>query len=192
MAISGKTPSLLDHDTLVMQQTTGFMSNDFDILDAQGSTVGKVETTGSTGSRLFMGNRSFDVADRDGTPLLHLDDVVNVGRDTYELTYPDGSGLATVTKRITFLRTKIQISLVGGPELELRGNALDFDFQVFAGETVAATVSRQWGGVSRGLLGHSRYAVALDPAAPRHVRLAIIGGLIALDLIRAKADRNTN
>lgn len=40
------------------------------------------------------------------------------------------------------------------------------------------------------MLGRSRYAVELDPGMPEVVRYAVIGSVIALDLIRDKASNN--
>lgn len=186
------SPALLRHDTLVMQQITGFISNNFDILDASGGQViGHVTTSGSGVSRFFTGSRSLDVADADGTPLLHIEDPPDIGFDRFELSLPGGAPLAEVTSRFALFSTRVGISVAGGPSLELNGDMLGMDFTVEVEGFVAATVARQWGGLSRGFLGHSRYVLALDPTAPPQVRLAIIGGCIVLDLIREKKSRNT-
>ena len=185
-------PVLLGHDTLVMQQITGFMSNDFDILDGAGEQViGHVTTSGGGVSRFFAGSRSLDVADADGTPLLHVEDPPDIGFDRFELSTPGGAPLAEVTSRFALFSTRVGISVVGGSALELNGDMLGMDFTVEVEGFVAATVARQWGGLSRGFLGHSRYVLAIDPTAPPQVRLAIIGGCIVLDLIRQKKSRSS-
>lgn len=184
-------PVLLGHDTLVMQQITGFMSNDFDILDSAGEQViGHVTTSGSGVTRFFAGSRSLDVADADGTPLLHVEDPPDIGFDRFELSTPEGAPLAEVTSHFALFSTRVGISIMGGPSLELNGDMLGMDFTIEVEGFVAATVARQWGGLSRGFLGHSRYVLAIDPTAPPQLRLAIIGGCIVLDLIRQKKSRN--
>ncbi|MDP9852475.1 uncharacterized protein YxjI [Corynebacterium lowii] len=84
------TDSLLRHDHLVMQQVTNWTSNDFDILDEQERPVGRVHTSGSLLSRMMMGNRTLQVMEADGTPLVQLSDTVNFVRDTMEMTWADG------------------------------------------------------------------------------------------------------
>ncbi|MGP9538725.1 LURP-one-related/scramblase family protein [Brachybacterium sp. AOP43-C2-M15] len=187
------TPELLRHDTLVMQQITGFMSNDFDILDGTGErAVGHVTTTGDGLTRFFAGARSLDVADADGTPLLHVEDPPDVGMDRFELTTPGGALVANVTNRIAFFSTRVGLTLADGMELELHGDMFGFDFTFQVEGVVAARVTREWAGLSRGFLGHSRYVLSIDPTVPPHLRQAIIGGCIVLDLIRAKRSRRSS
>ncbi|WP_262425795.1 LURP-one-related/scramblase family protein [Brachybacterium sp. Z12] len=184
-------PRLLDRDTLVMQQITGFMSNDFDILDGTGEQVaGHVSTTGSGVTRFFAGSRSLDVADADGTPLLHVADPPGIGFDRFELSAPDGTPLAELTSRFSIFSTRVSMTMADGAELELRGDPLGLDFTFEMQGTVAARVGRQWAGLSRGFLGHSRYVLPIEPTVPAPLRLAIIGGCIVLDLIRRKKSRN--
>lgn len=190
--MNDSTPAtLLSHDTLVMQQITGFMSNDFDILDASGDQViGHVTTCGSGLSRALAGSRSLDVADADGTPLLHVQDPTGIGFDRFELSAPDGTPIADVRKRFSMLRTKVDLTLGDGNVVALTGNVLGHEFEYAINGSVAARVSRKWGGIARGLLGHSRYVLAIDPTVPPGLRLTIIGGTIALDLIRQKEQNN--
>jgi uncharacterized protein YxjI len=191
MSASAPQPTLLSHDALVMQQITGFMSNDFDILDTSGEqAIGHVTTTGGGLSRLVAGSRSLDVADADGTPLLHVEDPIGIGFDRFELSSPDGAPLATVRRRFAMLRMKVDLTLADGSVLELGGDVLGFDFEFSMGGSIAARVSRSWGGIGRGLLGHSRYVLAIDPTVPPALRLAIIGGTITLDLIRRKQNNS--
>jgi uncharacterized protein YxjI len=182
--------SLLQHDQLVMQQVTNFNSNDIAILDPAGATVGYVHTVGSGVSRFFMGSRELDLLDRDGTPLAHISDPVQFGRDRFELTYPDGRPLAQVVKRIRLFGLNVSVEVCDGSVLELRGNVMGFDFQVMLGEWEIATVTRQWAGMGAALLGRSRYGVRLRNDAPDPVRRAVISSCVVLDLIREKRSRN--
>jgi len=185
-------PGLLRHDTLVMQQITGFMSNDFDILDGGGEqVVGRVTTTGGGLSRFFGGSRSLDVADVGGTPLLHVEDPRGIGFDRFVLTTGNGAPLAEVTSRFAVLSTRVSIAVADGTPLELHGNMMGLDFEFRVGDAVAARASREWAGLSRGFLGHSRYVLSIDPTVPPQLRAAIIGGSIVLDLIRQKKSRNS-
>ncbi|HJB11445.1 MAG TPA: hypothetical protein H9786_13135 [Candidatus Brachybacterium merdavium] len=187
MATPAAPSALLSQDALVLQQITGFMSNDFDILDGAGErVVGHVTTTGGGLARLIAGSRSLDIFDADGTPLLHVEDPIGIGFDRFELSTPDGAALARVTRRFALFSTKVSFSLADGTALELSGNMLGFDFAFTVGQAVAARVTREWAGLSRGFLGHSRYVLSIDPTVPPRLRLILIGGCIVLDLIRRK------
>lgn len=181
---------LLEEPVLVMRQVTAFMTNNFDILDRQGEVVGTVITGGSTASRFFMGSRSLTVTEADGRPVLSIEDTVNFGRDTFELADPHGRPLAHLRKRFSFFASRVDMHLADGTVVELHGNVLSFNFEFRIGELVPARVSRQWSGFGNALLGRSRYMLAFEPDVPPHARAAIIGGVVALDLIRGKEDHD--
>ncbi|MGC5628640.1 LURP-one-related/scramblase family protein [Georgenia sp. Z1344] len=174
------TPSLVDQDVVVMHQVTSFLSNDFDILDEHDRAVGRVLTTGSG---FWGGSRTFEVADADGTVLMHVEDTRDWGRDRYVLTDGAGSALAHVVQRSAFFATKVEIEVTDGGLLELHGSFWDFDFEVVDGGTRVARVSRSSAGF---LSGKDRYVVELEDRAGPRERLAVIGATIALDLIRGK------
>lgn len=178
-------PALLLADQLVFQQRRSFMANDFDIMDGQGQVLARLITQGDALSRMALGSRSFTLVDPAGNPLMLLEDQVNFMGDTFQLLYPDGSHLATIRKRFTFFSQQMQIEL---PDLtlDLRGSLMDYDFKIYAGQQTAATITRQWSGLGNALMGKSTYSVGFDPAAPPLVRIAMVGGLIALDLSREK------
>lgn len=181
--------SLLTSNTLVVQQTRSFMSNDFEMQSQDGRVLGRVLTTGSTAGRLLKGNRTFDLVDGNGNLLLKIVDPFDFGLDRYELLNPDGSLFAHVQKQFSFMRKRLTIELPG-LTLELEGSLFEYDFNITVNGHVAARVAREWGGLVAGLRGKSRYGVNFDPGAPEPVRLAMLGGLVALDLIRAKDARN--
>ncbi|WHS51234.1 phospholipid scramblase-related protein [Rothia sp. SD9660Na] len=181
--------SLLTSNTLVVQQTRSFMSNDFEMQSQDGRVLGRVLTTGSTAGRLLKGNRTFDLVDDRGNLLIKIVDPFDFGLDRYELQNPDGSVFAHVQKQFSFMRKRLTIELPG-LTLELEGSLFEYDFNITVNGHVAARVAREWGGLVAGLRGKSRYGVNFDPSAPEPVRLAILGGLVALDLIRAKDARN--
>ncbi|WP_237201207.1 LURP-one-related/scramblase family protein [Rothia nasimurium] len=188
-ASQGASTPLLSENTLTVQQTRSFLSNDFAFLGADGRLLGRVLTTGSTAGRLLKGSRTFDLVDGSGNLLLKIVDPFDFGLDRYELLNPDGSLFAHVQKQFSFMRKRLTIELPG-LTLELEGSLFEYDFNITANGHVAARVAREWGGLVAGLRGKSRYGVNFDPGAPEPVRLAMLGGLVALDLIRAKDARN--
>lgn len=86
----GASAPLLTENTLVVQQTRSFMSNDFEMQSQDGRVLGRVLTTGSTAGRLLKGNRTFDLVDGNGNLLLKIVDPLDFGLDRYELLNPDG------------------------------------------------------------------------------------------------------
>ncbi len=180
------TSSLSGQNLLVMQQVTGFMSNDFAIENGEGDVVAYGHTRGSAASRMFRGNRQLEIHDLDGTPLFRVEDPMTLGRDRYRVTGPQGEPIAEIVQRISFFRT----SVADGTDLQLDGSLSGFSFRLMAGQAPVASVDRKWAGFGRAMLGRSRYAVELDPGMPEVVRHAVIGSVIALDLIRDKASNN--
>lgn len=85
----GHYQGLLSHNSIVIQQIRNFMADDFDILDTEGNCIGKIETTGSTLSRMFMGSRRLTVSEPDGTPVFVITDPTDLALDRYEVYYPD-------------------------------------------------------------------------------------------------------
>lgn len=186
------TPSdnIFTNDTIVVQQTSAVVANDFDLLDPQGTLLGRVIGQDSMGAFLFAGPRDFSVSSAEGKPLLRLVDVPDFGCDTFEVTWPDGRRLATLQKRFSLFSTAIDAVAYDGSPIELRGAFADVDYQIAAGGEVIGTVSRAWAGLGAALLGHSRYVVVLHPGTPAQTRLLALGTAIALDLIRRKRRRS--
>lgn len=178
--------SLVDQNLLVLQQVKSFLANDFDILDAGGSPVATIHTEGSALSRMFRGNRELAVLEN-GRPVLRITDEVNVfSRDSYTVADGSGATLATLTKLFTFATKKIQADLNDGTVLLCTGSLFARSFTISRGDAVAARIERRMSGVAEALMGHDRYALSMDPSLPPSYRGAIIGTVIAIDLIRAK------
>ncbi len=181
---------LLNQDLLILQQLRNGLSPEFDILDDQERVVGMVGGTESGTRRFFLGPREFDVLDADGSRLAHVSDVRDFWRDTYEIVRGDGSMLATVTRKMTFFSRRFSIALSTGEEFMVEGSFFDREFEVVdaTGGGVVAQVSRERAGFVKALLGHDQYALHYPGGTSPDRRLAILGGVIALDLMRAKDD----
>jgi hypothetical protein len=171
-----------------MQQIRGGLSVEFDIQDSQGQVVGMVGGTESGIRRFFAGCREFDVLDVDGMRLAHVSDIRDFWRDTYQITRGDGSVLASIARKSAFFSVKFSIVLASGEQLMVRGSFMSREFDVVnsASEEIVAQVSRERAGFAEAILGHDRYALYFPEGTSTDLRLAIIGGMIALDLMRAK------
>ena len=181
--------SSLNNDVLVFQQTKNLVKNDFAIMDEQGRQVGHVETGGSTLGRMLKGSRELTVFAGPENPVLRVKDTMTLGRDRMEIVDAAGAPLASLVKRISFFRTRITLDLQG-EELNLEGNIWGFEFQMSGPGGARGTVSRQWSGVGNAFLGMSTYSLRLAPHLTLPQRYALIGSVLALDLIREKESRN--
>ena len=185
-------PGLLHQDLLILQQLRSGLSPEFDILDDQEQVVGMVSGTESGARQFLLGPREFDVLDADGSRLAHLSDVRDFWRDTYEIVRGDGSMLATVARKVAFFSRRFSIALSTGEEFMVEGNFFDREFNVVNanGGGAVAQVSRERAGFAKAFLGHDRYALYYPPGTSPDRRLAILGSMIALDLMRAKDARS--
>ncbi len=181
---------ILAEDQIVMRQVRTFIDDDYTITTPDGRDVGQVATLGGLGTRFLLGNRSLQATDMDGTLVVRADDPVGIGRDRFTLTTPAGH-LADILKKIRFMTRNLAITLADGRELMCRGSVFDFDFSITdaAGGVTYASVSRNLGNVASFLLAKENFLVSFDPAADRDVRAAVIGTLLAVDMIRRKERR---
>ena len=171
-----------------MQQFRNGLSPEFDILDDQEQVDGMVGGTESGARRFFLGPREFDVLDADGSRLAHLSDVRDFWRDTYEIVRGDGSVLATIARKMGFFSHRFSIALSTGEVFMVEGDFFGREFNMVnaADEKIVAQASRERAGFVKAFLGHDRYALYYPAGTSPDRRLAILGGMIALDLMRAK------
>ena len=199
----GHHRGLLAHNNIVIQQIRNFMADDFDILDTEGNCIGKIETTGSTLSRMFMGSRRLTVSEPDGTPVFVITDPTDFTLDRYEVYYPDpqatdsegkqqgGAGssrlLATIQQKFAFFKRRLEVSIPGFAHCEVDGDVWHYDATFKINDIKVAQMSRKWSGFANLLSGNERYVLQLKEDLPPELRAAIIGAAIALDLMAKKA-----
>ncbi|KAA9290077.1 LURP-one-related/scramblase family protein [Corynebacterium amycolatum] len=199
----GRYQGLLSHNSIVIQQIRNFMADDFDILDTEGHCIGKIETTGSTLSRMFMGSRRLTVSEPDGTPVFVITDPTDFTLDRYEVYYPDPHAtdtegkqqggaessrlLATTQQKFAFFKRRLEISIPGFANCEVDGDVWHYDATFMINDVRVAQMSRKWSGFANLLSGNERYVLQLKDDLPPQLRAAIIGAAIALDLMAKKA-----
>ena len=199
----GRYQGLLSYNSIVIQQIRNFMADDFDILDTEGNCVGKIETTGGTLSRMFMGSRRLTVSEPDGTPVFVITDPTDFALDSYEVYYPDPQAtgpegkqqvradssrlLATIQQKFAFFKRRLEISIPGFANCEVDGDVWHYDATFKINDIEVAQMSRKWSGFANMLTGNERYVLQLKDDLPPQLRAAIIGAAIALDLMAKKA-----
>ena len=199
----GRYRGLLSHNNIGIQQIRNFMADDFDILDTEGNCVGKIETTGGTLSRMFMGSRRLTVSEPDGTPVFVITDPTDFALDSYEVYYPDPQAtrpegkqqvgadssrlLATIQQKFAFFKRRLEISIPGFAHCEVDGDVWHYDATFKINDIEVAQMSRKWSGFTNMLTGNERYVLQVKDDLPPQLRAAIIGAAIALDLMAKKA-----
>jgi uncharacterized protein YxjI len=117
------------------------------------------------------------IEDTQGNPLCKTQERKVRVKDTMEIEAPDGSNLATVKKAIISpVRDRFSVKLSGGPDMDVKGNILDHEYEVHAGRDAVAEVSKKWFRV------RDTYGVEVAPGQNDALILAIT---VCLDMMTA-------
>ncbi|WCC79591.1 hypothetical protein O6R08_08785 [Cutibacterium equinum] len=177
--------NLLSYDQILMRQLKSIRTTEFTIETPDGQPVGRVVTLGSGVKHLFMGGRELDVCELDGTLVLKVVDPVNLGRDRMSIFGPDGSQIAELSQIYTLSKPKIEIQVVTGERLVLRGDGSKTEFTVEGEGGVLAFVKR--GGSPKDLMmRRGNYAMTFAPGSSPMHRAVVIGAMIGFNLMNAK------
>ncbi|MBG0561326.1 LURP-one-related/scramblase family protein [Actinoplanes aureus] len=115
------------------------IGDDFWIEDEQGERIFRVD-----GKALRL-RKTFHLEDMRGERLCTIQKRVMHIRDTMEIEGPDGARIALVHKAlISPLRERWKIDVEDGPDLEARGNIVDHEYEIEAGDRKVAQVSKRW------------------------------------------------
>jgi uncharacterized protein YxjI len=123
----------------MMRQKVVAIGDDFYIQNEQGEQVfhidGKVLTIRDT--LVFQ--------DMQGRELCRIKEKLVKIKDTMIIEGPDGNNIATVKKDlINVLRDHWTIKVKSGPNLDVKGNVLDFDYRIREGRHEVARVSKKF------------------------------------------------
>ena len=186
--------SIAERDLLVMQQIRPSISDEFTIEDADGNIVGNIISTDSTQPRSSKSPCKFDVVDADGSVVIHVSVMQNFGRDAYSVNHPDGALLAGVKERYACFVREMSIEPVDEAPMTLHGSFLDRQFKVKSadGDALVASSAHEKPGHTIGPAGRGRYALTFETGASEIQRLAVLGGMVALDLMDQKAAASAN
>ncbi|MDO5093354.1 MAG: hypothetical protein Q4D79_08025 [Propionibacteriaceae bacterium] len=132
--------------------------------------------------------RQLDLVDADGFRLAHLSDPKNLGLDVIKILDNNENLLATMRNWPFAHKRQVVIKPVVGPSFILRGNYLGHDYTIADRETGRLVAQTQRQGAGRLRLRY-RYALTFLAALAWHQRLAILGGVLALDMMTRKPRR---
>jgi uncharacterized protein YxjI len=131
MAVAGWTTYQLRRQLLAIGE-------DFWVENAQGENVYKLD------GKLLSLTKTFALEDINGNELMRMQAEMLTLRKTMDIER-GGQVVATVKKAfINILGQSFTVDIAADGELQARGDILNHDFQITAGASVVATISKQW------------------------------------------------
>lgn len=122
-----------------MRQKLVSIGDDFHIENEAGRKVFKVD-----GKALRI-RETLHFKDMDGNKLCQIQERLLNIRDTMEIEDANGKSMATVKKAlIAPLRARFSVNVKGGPDLDVTGNILDFEYEIKEGRRKVAEISKKW------------------------------------------------
>ena len=186
------TQNLFTLDELVITQTKSFLNDQFMITDIDGTPVGTILQSTSLKDMVFKSSRSLEVAitDAEGNPLqtvMTISDPPNFLRDTYEVHLPGiEQPMAVITKRFSMLKTKLELTMKGFPDVEIHGDFWDWNLTITSRGRRLANVTNEWTGVGNYFMGKNTYRLAITPGLKEQQHAAILGAVMSMDMLRTK------
>ena len=186
------TQNLFTLDELVITQTKSFLNDQFMITDLDGTPVGTILQSTSLKDMVLKSSRSVEVAstDAEGNPLqtvMTISDPPNFLRDTYEVHLPGiEQPMAVITKRFSMLKTKLDLTMEGFPDVEIHGDFWDWNLSITSEDRLLADVSNEWTGMGNFFMGKNTYRLRITPGLSEQQHAAILGAVMSMDMLRTK------
>jgi uncharacterized protein YxjI len=122
-----------------MRQKMVSIGDDFWIENEQGESVFMVD-----GKALRIRD-TLIFEDRQGFELCRIEERLLKIKDTMDIEGPDGKRMATVKKKlISPFRDRWDVDITDGPDLDVKGNILDHEYEIRDGRTEVARISKKW------------------------------------------------
>ena len=148
------------------------IGDDFWIENERGERVYKVD-----GKALRL-RKTLVFEDAAGNELCTIQERMLRIKDSMEIEGPDGRRLAMVKKAlIAPLRDRWAVSVADGPDLDVQGNLLDYEYTIGEGRDKIAEISKKWFRVA------DTYGVEIEPGQNDVLILAVT---VALDSMTHK------
>ena len=152
-----------------MRQKLISIGADFWIENEQGERVFKVD------GKMLRVRDTLYFEDPQGKELCKLQQRLVTIRDTMVIESPTDGRLATVKQAlISPIRNRWTVKVGDGPDLDVRGNILDFEYEIGDGDRKVAEVSKKWFRVA------DTYGVQVAPGQDDVLILAVT---VALDMM---------
>ena len=116
-----------------------------------------------------------------------ISDPPNFLRDTYEVHLPGiEQPMAVITKRFSMLKTKLELTMKGFPDVEIHGDFWDWNLSITSRGRRLANVTNEWTGVGNYFMGKNTYRLAITPGLKEQQHAAILGAVMSMDMLRTK------
>lgn len=110
--------------------------------------------------------------DLNGNELYEIKERLFKLRDTMDIKSPDGDTVATVKKAfIAFIREKWEVEVADGPDMEIQGDILDYDYSIEANGQRIARISKSFFSLS------DTYGIEIAPGQDDALVLAIAAAI---------------
>lgn len=144
--------------------------NDFWIENEQGERAFKVD------GKMLRVRDTLYFEDARGNELCRIQQRLLTVRDTMQVDGPNGECMATVRKAlIAPLRDRYTVKVSNGPDLDVQGNILNYEYTINEGRNKVAEVSKKWFRIA------DTYGVQIEPSQNDILILAIT---VAIDMTR--------
>ena len=145
-----------------MREKLVSIGDDFWIENQDGQKAFKVD-----GKALRVRN-TLNIEDAHGKVMCSIQERMLRVKDSMEVEGPDGSQVAMVKKAIISpVRDRFSVKIKNGPDLEVKGNILDHEYNIGEGRDRVAEVSKKWFRI------RDSYGVEVEPGQDDVVILAV-------------------
>jgi uncharacterized protein YxjI len=188
--------SLLDHDLIVVRQRAKLieLTNQYDLLDAEGTTLGAVEEIGQTkvkkAIRLlgridqFLTHR-LEIREADGSVALALVRPAKIMKSKVEVTDGAGAAVGSIVQRNMIGKIRFGLLDAAGTDLgEVRGeNWRQWNFAIVdTAEREVGRITKQWRGLlTEGFTTADSWAVTIEADVTGALRQLIVASGAAID-----------
>jgi uncharacterized protein YxjI len=157
-----RNPGLAGGKRYLLHQKMVSIGNDYWIENEQGETVYQVD--GKIGL-----HKTFNFNDAHGNRLVKIRKSLLALKETMEVEEPGGDQLAVVKKDLfTPLKEHFVVNVKNGPNLDIHGNILDYEYTIGDGSSQVAAVSKKF--------FHLRdsYSILIAPGQEDVILLAVV------------------
>jgi uncharacterized protein YxjI len=188
--------ALLDHDLLVVRQRAKLieLTNQYDLLDPDGTVLGAVEEIGQTAVRKavrllgridqFLTHR-LEIREADGTVTLALSRPAKIMKSKIAVADGAGAAVGSIVQRNVIGKIRFGLVGAGGEELgEIRGeNWRQWNFAVVdTADREVGRITKEWRGLlTEGFTTADSWVVTTDPAVSGPLRQLILASGAAVD-----------
>ncbi len=152
-----------------MRQRLISIGDDFWIENDQGERTFKVD------GKMLRVRDTLYFEDMQGNKLCKLQQKLLAIRDTMTVETENGESLATIKKAlISPIRDRWTVKVGDGPDLAVKGNILDFEYEIDNGDRKVAEISKKWFRIK------DTYGVQIEPSQNDILILAVT---VAIDMM---------